>query len=202
MKPRPGIKFTINIPLPTAVAEFFERCKYAVRKTKFKLHPYRCAVCNAAMAVKAPEYEYHVPDAKGGDGCRVMVHNFSWESVNLICRTCLVNELQTKEWTPRFTQMRKDKGQSSRPEYRFWSTKKCDVTGRSVRSYKDVEIYPYVDMTFCTIAWNHSYISKEVVIDCVKYGKIKTSHWGVWNKQRMAPMNDKGLFIDENGELL
>ena len=202
MKPRPDIKFTISIPIPTAVAEFIDQCKYAYKKAKFKLRPYRCAVCNAAMMVKAPEYEHHFAESDGHDGARLMVHNFSWAAVNQICRNCLVNELQTKEWTPRFTQMHRDKGQTTRHNYGFWSTKKCDVTGRSVRSYKDVEIYPYVDMTFCTIAWNHSYISKEAVIDCVKYGKIKTSRWGVWNKQRMAPMNDKGLFIDENGELL
>lgn len=202
MRPRPSIKFTINIPIPAAVSEFIDRCKYAYKKTKFKLNPYRCAVCNVALAVKAPEYEHHFTDVAGNVGSRLMVHNHGWVKSKAICRTCLVQELETKDWTPRFTQMWKDKGQSTREDYRFWSTKRCDLTGRKVRAYKDVEIYPLVDMTFCTIAWNHSYISKEAVIECVKYGKIKTGHWGVWNKQRMAPMNEKGLFIDEKGELL
>lgn len=202
MKPRPGFKITINIPLPRAVDEFIEQCKYAYKKAKFKLRPYRCACCNAKMDVKSPEYEYIFPDAKGPIGSRLIVHNFGWRDSAAICRACLINELQTKEWTPRFTHLHQSRDSSARYNYRFWSTKKCDITGRNVRSYKDVEIHPYVDMTFCTIAWNHSYISKEAVIECVKRGKIKTSRWGVWNKQTMAPMNEAGLFINENGELL
>ncbi len=200
MKPRPHI--TINIPIPKAIDELIARCQYAYKKAKFKLRPYRCALCNTSLAVRSPEYEYIVPNAEGTVGSRLTVHNFSWRDSPALCRSCLAHELETKEWTPRFTHSTKAKDPSTRYNYRFWSTKKCDVTGRKVRSYKDVEIYPYVDMTFCTIAWNHSYISKEAVIDCVKYGAIRTGHWGVWNKQKMAPMNEAGLFINEDGELL
>lgn len=197
MKPRPGIKFTINIPIPQSLADVRDWVSYQWRKTLFKLRPYRCHCCGVKMFVRAPQYEYQMEGRPS-----LLVENMVWKKN--ICRSCLVNELETKEWTPRFTQMWKEKNQGScaRREYQFWSSKKCAVTGSTVRSYKDVEIFPYVDMTFCTIAWNHDYVSKQVVIDTVKYGRVKTSRWGVWNRQKMAPMNDRGLFINENGELL
>lgn len=195
MKPRPSIKFTINIPIPQKLADAREWVSYQWRKTLFELRPYRCDCCNAKIYVKSPQYEYQ-PEGR----MRLLVENSVWNKN--ICRTCLVNELETGEWTPRFTQMWKNKGMYVRRGYQFWSGKKCAVTGSAVRSYKDVEIYPHVDMTFCTISWNHDYVSKQAVIDTVKYGDIKTSRWGVWNKEKMAPMNEKGLFINKNGELL
>lgn len=195
MKPRPSINLNLSIPIPQSLADARDWVSYQWRKTIFKLHPYKCECCNTKMYIRTHQYEYQ-PEGR----YRLMVENLSWKK--LICRSCLINELETKEWTPRFTQMWKEKNKSSRREYQFWSSKKCAVTGSAVRSYKDVEIYPYVDMTFCTIAWNHDYVSKQAVIDTVKYGHIKTSRWGVWRKQKMAPMNDKGLFINENGELL
>lgn len=188
-------KIKIEIPIPQQVADVFDWVSYQSRKLKLRINPYRCVCCRKGMYVSNPEYEYQ---PEGGQ--RLTVHNHIWKKD--ICRECLLNELETKEWTPRFTQMYKDKGWPARREYRFWSTKKCAVTGASIRSYKDVEIYPHVDMTFCTIAWNHDYISKQAVIDTVKFGKIKTSRWGVWKKQKMAPMNDRRLFIDDQGNLL
>lgn len=196
MKPRPGIRVNLVIPIPQAVADFIERTKYAFRKAAFKLRPYRCGVCNTKMYIRNPQYEYTFANHQ-----RLLIENHRWGQPP-VCRSCLIKELETKEWTPRFTHMHAEKYGSSRHNYRFWSTKKCDITGKAVRAYKDLEIYPHVDMLFCTIAWNHSYISKEAVLECLMHGKIKTSRWGVWNKQRMAPMNDKGLFINENGELL
>lgn len=197
MKPRPSIKFTIRIPIPLAVDELIEKTKYAFKKVALKMRPYRCECCNKKMYLNHSQYEHTFDNHQ-----RLMVEN----NKN-VCRECLVDILSTKEWSPRFTQMalqRKRDGDSSdaRWNYRFWSTKKCAITGNEVRSYKDVEIHPYVDMMFCTIAWNHDYVSKEAVIECVKHGKVRTSRWGVWNKSRMAPMNNKGLFVDENGELL
>lgn len=194
MKPRPGIRINFVIPIPKAVAELIDSVKYSFRKTAFKMRPYRCAVCNAKMNIRNPQYEHVFANNQ-----RLIVENHTQPP---ICRSCMIDELETKEWTPRFTQMRKSKGQTTRREYQFWSAKKCAITGKTVRSFKDVEIYPHIDMLFCTIAWNHDYISKEAVIECIKHGRIRTSRWGVWNKQRMAPMNDKGLFIDERGELL
>lgn len=197
MKPRPNITVNIRIPIPQAVHDMIERVKYAVRKAAFKMRPYRCGVCNAAMYVRNPQYEHMFEN-----GPRLLIENHAWRQPP-ICRACLINELETKEWSPRFTHMHTEKyGNSDRHNYRFWSTKKCDVTGKKVRAYKDVEIFPYVDMLFCTSAWNHNYISKEAVVEALKHGKIKTSHWGVWNRTKMAPMNEKRLFIDENGELL
>jgi hypothetical protein len=196
MRPRPGIKFTINIPIPQSLADARDWASYQWRKTLFKLRPYRCDCCGVKVFVKSPQYEYQQEGRM-----RLLVENSVWNKN--ICRACLVNELETKEWTPRFTQMWLEKETyTRRRKYQFWSGKKCAVTGSNVRSYKDVEIYPHVDMTFCTIAWNHDYVSKQAVIDAVKYGDVKTSRWGVWNKQKMAPMNEKGLFINKNGELL
>lgn len=197
MKHRPSISVNIRIPIPQAVHELIERTKYAFKKAAFKMRPYRCGVCNAAMAVRVPQYEHVF-----ANGSRLLIENNAWNQPP-ICRACLINELSTKDWAPRFTRMHSEKyGESPRENYRFWSTKKCDVTGKKVRAYRDVEIFPYVDMLFCTSAWNYNYISKEAAIEALERGKIKTSRWGVWKKTKMAPMNEKGLFIDENGELL
>jgi hypothetical protein len=195
MKPRPSIKF--EIPIPQKIADARDWVSYQWRKTLFKLRPYRCDCCGDKMYVRSPQYEYQ-PCGRP----RLLVENLIHGKVEAVCRSCLVNQLETKEWTPRFTQMWKDKGVSGRQEYRFWSSKDCAITGQSVRSYKDVEIFPYVNMMFCTTAWNHDYVSKQAVIDAVRYGQVRTSFWGVWNKQKMAPMNEKGLFIDKDGDLL
>lgn len=188
-------KITIEIPIPQSVADAKDWISYRFRKLKLQINPYRCSCCGKGLFVKNPEYEYH-PEGRH----RLLVYNQIWKEQ--ICRECLVNELESKEWTPRFSQMHKAKGRSPRREYQFWSSKKCAVTGSAVRSYKDVEIYPYVDMTFCTIAWNYDRVCKQAVIDAVKFGRIKTSRWGVWNKQKMMPINECGLFIDEQGNLL
>lgn len=152
------------------------------------------------MSVRRPQYEYHVPDAKGSVGCRLMVENLVFDKT--ICRECTVYELETKQWTPRFSHSSLERRGTNRENYRFWSSKRCHITGKAVRAYRDVEILPYIDMTFCTIAWNHSHVSKQAVIDTVKYGTIRTSHWGIWDKKSMAQMNEARLFIDKNGELL
>lgn len=186
--------FEIRFGIPLWIIEPYERVAYQWRKFKFWLNPYKCSCCGKRMYVRNPQYELHFPQG------RLMVENLPYKT--LICRECLVNELETKEWTPRFTQSTKDRGETRNYNYRFWSTKKCAVTGNKVRSYKDVEIYPYVDMTFCTSSWNHDYISKEAVIKCVREGDIRTSTWGIYDKKKMQPMNHKRLFINEKGELL
>lgn len=195
MRPRPSISFTIKIPVPRAVANGIADIKYAIRKAVFKMRPYRCARCDAKMYVRNPQYELVFDNGK-----RLLVENVAWRQ-DAICRDCLVSELETKDWMPHLAKIDAD-GKPDRYAYRFWSTKKCDVTGAAVRSYKNAAIDPYVDMVFCMHSWNSSYVSKYAVIECVKRGKIRTSIWGIWKRYKMAPMNDKGFFINDKGELI
>ena len=191
-------KITIEIPIPQKLADAREWISYQYRKIKLQINPFRCDCCGKKMYTRNAQYEYE-PEGR----YRLLVENLKFK--HTVCRACIVNELETKQWTPRFnhsTIERYGVGAQSRHNYRFWSTKKCDVTGSSVRSFKDVEILPHIDMTFCTIAWNYGRVSKQAVIDCVKYGDVKTSRWGVWKKQKMMPMNERGLFIDQEGNLL
>ena len=182
--------YQISFGVPLKLLKPFAWIGYKWRKFKFWLNPFRCECCGKRMYVRNPMFELMFP--KG----RLLVENF-----RPVCRECLVKELETKEWTPRWTHGAKEHGHNPRYGYRFWSEKQCAVTGNKVRSYKCVEIWPHVDMTFCTIAWNHDYISKEAVIKCVREGDVKTSTFGIHNKQ-MAQMNSKRLFINEKGELL
>ena len=187
--------FTLRVGIPLWVYTPFEQLTYLVRKWKYKLNPDRCACCNRKMYVRYYQIEHVF-----ANGRRLLVENHP--SNKVVCPDCIADQLESGKWEPRFSQMSRERGTSERFNYQFWSAKKCAITSKAVRSYKDVEIYPYVDMTFCTIAWNHDYISKEAVIECVRDGVVRTSTWGVVDRKKMAPMNHKRLFIDERGELL
>lgn len=193
--------FEIRFGIPLALIRPFEQLAYQYRKWKYWLNPDRCACCNKKMYVRYYQIE-HIFD----NGRRLLVENHPFSTKDnkrgVVCPDCIAEQLKTNEWTPRFTHGTSKLGGTTRFNYRFWSTKKCDITGNDVRSYKDVEIYPYIDMTFCTNAWNHSYISKEAVIECVEKGTIRTSSWGIVDRKMMAPMNHKRLFINGRGELL
>lgn len=179
-------QFTFGIPL--WMIEPFTKLNYQWRKFRFWLSPFHCDVCGKRQYVRNPQYDIgHLKVENLSRGC--------------VCRECTVKLLQGNEWEPRFSHSTKERRGSNRYNYRFWSAKKCDVTGNKVRSFKDVEIWPYIDMTFCTNAWNHSYISKEAVIDCVQNGQIRTSVWGI-HKGKMVPMNTKRLFINQHGDLV
>lgn len=193
----------IKINVPVWLVTPFRRTSYLFRKWKYWAFPDHCGCCGDRMYVRSFEIEHYFPN-----GQRLMVGNHPLvddvgaRKIVSVCRKCIAKQLETEEWKPRFSHLHEEReGKPSRYNYRFWSTKKCDITGEFVRSYKDVEVYPYVDMTFCTYAWNASHVSKQAVIECVKNGKIKTSIWGI-HKGKMAPTNHKGLFIDEKGKLL
>jgi hypothetical protein len=187
--------FQLSLGIPLWVTRPIDFIKYQWRKWQYIVRPDHCARCNTRMHVKWFEIEHTYEN-----GRRLLVGNHVSINGNPepVCRSCLVHELETKTWKPRFSKLH---GDSSKYHYRFWSKEQCAITGAKVRSYKDVEIVPYVDMTFCTVAWNFEYISKEAVIECVKNGSIRTSFWGVY-KGKMQPMNHKRLFIDEQGRLL
>lgn len=186
----------ISIIIPDWLYKPFANLQYFFRKWTYWAFPDHCECCGARMYVRSYEIEHVF-----ANGRRLLVGNHAVIKEGdkykhlVVCRDCLAHKLENGSWKPRFTHL------YGETKDRFWSAKKCDVTGENVRSFKDVEIYPYVNMTFCTIAWNHGYVSKQAVIDCVKYGKIKTSMWGVY-KKKMHPMNHKRLYVNEEGELL
>ena len=189
----------LSLRVPLWLYEPWERTLYAFRKWKYWAFPDHCECCGKRMFVRGYEIEHYFEN-----GQRLVIGNHCYfdDKLHVVCRDCIADQLETGEWKPRFSHMHEQReGKPSKDNYRFWSEKKCAITGKRVRSYKDLEIYPYIDMTFCTIAWNHDYISKEAVIECAKKGKIKTSICGIY-KQKMAPMNHKRLFIDKNGDLL
>lgn len=193
--------FEIKFGIPLWVIEPYERLVYLCRKWKYKFNPDRCSCCGKKMYVTNFEIAHVFSNGRG-----LTVHNHAFNRTTKktihVCRECLLTELETKEWTPRFSCLSEELGHARKYNYRFWSNKKCAITSKYTRSYKDVEITPYVDMTFCTNAWNYDYISKEAVIECVREGRITTSIWGVYKKKKMTPMNNKRLFINEKGELL
>lgn len=189
--------YQVSFSVPSWLLTPFTIVKYQYKKLKFWLNPFHCDVCGKRQYVQSPQYEITF-----SPGNRLTVHNHrmikeqdEYKSV-CICRECMVKELETKEWTPRFTSIH-----NSTFGYEFWNSDKCAVTGTKVTSYKDVEIMPYIDMTFCTIAWNHDYVSKQAVIDCVKKGKVTTAVFAmVGNK--MVAVNGEGIPIDDQGNLL
>lgn len=186
---------TVTIRVPRWLYQPYEDVRYFFRKWAYRAFPDRCSSCGARMHVRYFEIEHHFDN-----GQRLLVGNHAKSGA--VCRTCIVKHLETGEWQPRFTHFHEEhEGKKARFNYRHWSTKKCDVTGKAVRAFKDVEVYPYIDMTFCTYAWNAGHVSKEAVIECVKNGNIKTSIWGIY-KGKMVPMNHKRLFINDQGRLL
>jgi len=184
--------FQFSFGVPLWFTEVFDKASYRYRKWKYLANPDRCKCCNKKMYVSSYEIE-HIFE----NGRRLLIGNHT----SLVCRDCLVNQLETFAWTPRFTHMFEEKG-IGKGNHQYWVKNQCDITGNKVKSFKDVEIHPFVDMTFCTNAWNYDYISENAVIECAKLGKIKTSWYGVWKKSSFEPMNHKRLFINEKGELM
>lgn len=197
-------QFQISFGIPPVITRLVENTTYQWRKFSFWLNPFHCDVCGKRQYVQRPQYE-HVFE----NGRRLVVENTASYKVGnsyksrCVCRDCLVDQLEKGEWKPRFSHFHEEReGKPSRYNYRFWSEKRCAITDKKIRSYKDVEVYPYVDMLFCTMAWNHDYISKEAVIECVRYGKVRTSMWSVYRNKKMMQLNSKRLFIDDEGELV
>jgi len=192
--------YQIQFGVPLWLYKPFEKIAYQWRKWKYFANPDHCVCCGKRMYVRWYEIE-HVFE----NGHRLVVGNHPTTDNHqalVVCRDCMADQLEKGEWKPRFSHFHEQReGKPSRYNYRFWSSKKCAITGNKVRSFKDVEIFPYIDMTFCTNAWNHDYISKEAVIECVRKGKITTSMWGIY-KNKMAPTNHKRLYIDQEGNLL
>jgi hypothetical protein len=113
----------------------------------------------------------------------------------------LVELLEKEEWNPRFTNLFYGINPKKKYDVVSWKSKVCDVTKKKVPAFKDVEIFPYVDMTFCHTAWNHSHISKDVIIDVVKNGAITTGFF-VYRNGKMGCTNHRRLYINRNGELI
>lgn len=195
--------YQISFGVPLWLYKPFAALQYQYRKWKYWANPDHCSCCGKRMFAKFYQIE-HIFET----GHRLLIENHSHfekpngKKVQTVCRDCLVKELEAGEWKPRFSYFHEQReGKPSKYNYRFWSQKQCAITGKKIRSFKDVEIYPYVDMTLCTNAWNHDYISKDAIIECAKKGTIKTSIWGI-HKNKMVPMNHKRLFINDKGELL
>ena len=196
--------FQISFSLPLWLTTPFENAKYQWRKWSYFVNPDHCEVCGKRMFARIYEIEHTFEN-----GRRLILGNHPSKGVEhgyksiCICRECIVAELKSgKTWKPRFSHSDEQiNGKPNKHNYRFWSAKQCDITGKKVRSFKDVEIFPYIDMTLCTTAWNHSYISKEAIIECAEKGVTRTSLWGVY-KGKMHMMNHKRLYINDKGELL
>lgn len=182
----------VRIKVPLWVFKPFEWVGYQFRKLAYQLKPDRCSCCNKKMYTRNMAYT-HTFD----NGRRLEVSN---TCQMLLCRECIIEQLTTKDWQPRFTDMSRRHKYSVRNCYRYWTSRECAITNESVRSYKDVEIVPYIDMIFCTNAWNHDYISQQAVIESVQQGTSSAYRWGIY-KKKMMPMNHKGLFLDDQGKL-
>lgn len=190
-----SISFSFELPL--WLTESYRRTTYFFRKLKYKMFPDHCDICGIKMYVTNYQLELQFKHN------RLLIENRSYDKqknrMYHVCRHCLAKELETKLWEPRFSRIHKQKGWETPTE--CWTSEKCDVTGNKVESYKSVEIYPYVDMLFCTNAWNAGYVSKEAVIECIKNGKVKTNRVAI-EGHYLVSVNSKGLKIDERGELL
>lgn len=182
---RGEVQITLGIPL--WVTKSFDKVGYQWRKWKYLASPDRCRCCNKKMFVRTAQIEHTFKN-----GRRLTVENLE----PYVCRECTLNLLENERWMPRFSD-----GLYNKFNYQYWRTNKCAITDRNVRSYKSVEVFPHVDMIFCTMAWNHDYISKEAVIECVREGKIKTGRFEYKGKELFA-VNHKGLCINDEGELL
>lgn len=190
-----SVSFSFELPL--WLTESYKHTTYFFRKWKYKMFPDHCDLCGTKMYVTnyqlELQFKYH----------RLLVENraYNKEASRMyhICRHCLAKELERNLWEPRFSRMHKERGWDSPTEY--WTAPKCDVTGNKIESYKSVEIYPYVDMMFCTNAWNSSYVSKEAVIECVKNGKVRTNRFAIEGRY-MVSVNSRGLKVNEEGELI
>jgi hypothetical protein len=188
--------FSIKFSLPLSITNPISNIAYSIRKWKYKMFPDHCDCCGAKMYVRS-----YMLSHVYSNGTSLSIENTASDRHShgryFVCRDCIIRELETKEWTPRFTRIHGADGVINR----FWRSDTCAISGKYVHSYKDVEIDPFIDMLFCTRAWNSDYISKAAVVECAKQGNVNTSVWGI-HKGKMAMRNHKMLYVDDQGNLL
>jgi hypothetical protein len=190
--------FSLRFSLPISIVKPIQGIAYSIRKWKYKLFPDRCDCCGAKMYVKSYTLS-HVFSNSANLSIQNIAHKPGTYSSYFVCRECIVRELEAGEWTPRFTALHgEDKNELN---LRFWKKDVCEVTGKQLPSYRDVEIVPYISMLFCVQAWNYNRVSKEAVLECARYGNVDTNVWGVY-KGKMARRNHKMLYVDDQGKLL
>lgn len=179
---------TITIKIPTIFRDIAAWVDYNFRKTKLLLFPFKCDCCGAKMYVRQPMYEHTI------NGKRLIVDNMGEIP---ICRSCLAFQLETGDWTPRFTSIY---GLDSKYNYENWEKPVCDITGERVPSYKDVEITPHVNMLFSfNGVWNAGWVSKSAIIETVRNGSVTTSSFRLV-EGKMLPVY-RGVFITKDGKL-
>lgn len=186
MRHSQGKKVQLTLTIPKWIAKPAAEVVYQWNKLRFWANPYRCKCCDKRLYVSTPQYTHTFEN-----GQTLTVENVAIVNGEpaIICRACLLRELEMSEWKPRLS--------SSRD----WIGGTCAVLRKRGRSYKDVQIWPWVSMVFCTNAWNADHVSKEAVIKTVEHGKIKTSVYAIC-KGRLRCLNGKHLFVDDKGDLV
>lgn len=174
--------FNVGIKVPRVIVAPVDVVVYAIRKWAYKLRPDKCSCCGERTLDISAAFSHTFANGKSlivENSQQVGAYDPDWG----ICRTCIIASLTQLTWQARI--VRDDPVQE-----------KCAITGATTEVYKDVKINPTINMTFCTTSWNHDYISKAAVIECVREGQHHYRNWGVHNG-KMMQMNSRGLFIDD-----
>lgn len=171
-------KINFSISVPVVPLQKWHDFTYTWRKFVFQLAPFRCTGCGAKMNYK--HVCYHKTDGK------LVVENAHYGP---ICHNCIVEQLQTLPWRPRFNSM-----------LRTWKADHCDCCHKDKESFSDVAVSDKVGLMFCVQAWNYNHVCADCVIDTLRDGNRSTSRYGLY-KGKFMSYNEKGLFITPKGGL-
>ena len=117
-----------------------------------------------------------------------------------VCRTCVLEALNTKPWHPVHYFQWGDVVHNivDRP----WYTAKCDCCNQRRISYNGVEVDPKISLSFAiNNEWSGHYICRECIIENLTKGQVRTCLWGLY-KNKPRPSNEYGLYIDDKGNII
>lgn len=148
------MKITINTP--KWIDSVYHTWKYAVASAKWIIRPPRCHVCGKRMHHGSYDVEMNWDDKHE----RMMVANLSGD---LVCRECLVKELDAVE--------AKTDGVFGRKP----CVRKCDCCHEKTKTY-NIYTTPNMRLHFCLNWWNGFHICKACIRRTLTQGKTRFSY--------------------------
>jgi hypothetical protein len=171
--------FQLRFAIPLAIVRRVDSIVYLLRKALYLVNPDHCVACGRRMFVREYQFKHTFDD---GRSITVQFDLLDRTVADTICRHCIADRVEH-----------------------------CDVD-RHVTTYHQVFVQgrPTIvyqvsidgELVLNVISDGRDHVCKQDMLECVNKGRITTMNYGVWNRSKTAALNEKRLFINDQGELM